>query len=93
MEREPAGREPIRREIAVEMDRERLSLTLADHGMCVWLRHSDWPHAFPIPVTDEDWPTVRDAIESIRTEALRRAKTENAFQQLVDPIDGPDGEA
>lgn len=85
--------ETIRRAIEVERGKERMSLALADHGMTVWLNHSDWPHPFPLPVTDEDWPTVRDAVESIRAEAKSRAKMENAFQQLVDPIDGPNGEA
>lgn len=84
---------PIRREVQVLGD-TRLFLTLADHGMEIWLGHSDWPHGFPLPVgRDADWQAVREAIESIRAEAAERARINVAFQDLVDPIDGPGGEA
>lgn len=83
----------IRRTIAV-LGSERLGLTLSSSGLEVWLSHSDWLHSFPLPVgRDEDWMAFKAAVESIRAEALSRARQEIAFQQLVDPIDGPSGEA
>lgn len=86
-------KERIEREVQVLGD-QRLFLTLASSGLEVWCSHSGWRGTFPLPVgRDKDWEAVRAAIDSIHAEAKERARRENAFQQLVDPIDGPDGEA
>jgi hypothetical protein len=73
---------------------ELLRATLSECGVFLWLESSEWPGKFPLYVgIDEDWEAFRQAVEAIRAEASDRAHIRNTVQQLIDPIDGPDGEA
>ncbi len=84
----------IFREIELFTHKEKMCLTLGESGVDIWIERQDWPYRFPLSaMMDWDWAVFTGAVISIQNEARRRAKMEVAFQQLVDPIDGPDGEA
>ncbi len=80
------------RQIAI--GNEQLSMRLSECGLMIWLEFSDWPHRFPLCAgREKDWAAFKSAVDEIRSEALQRARITNAVQDLLDPIDGPNGEA
>lgn len=68
-------------------------VTLSDDGLTLWVSASEWPQFGTFPLPRRGWADFKVAVDEILVQATEQARIDNAFDALVDPIDGPNGEA
>jgi hypothetical protein len=81
---------PLER-LATTPGEEPVLLTLADHGLTIWVSSRRWPQPFPLP--RRRWDVLKADGDALLKADEERARISNAVVHLMDPIDGPDGEA
>lgn len=62
-------------------------------GLILWLTMTDDNQTWKLPLPRRAWGEIQIAIGSLLAEEAERTRISLAVQQLIDPIDGPGGEA